>query len=188
MTDRIINPADAREHELAWNDRLQDWLDGDLNAADEAALQAHLAGCAMCRAPAAELQALDQSLQIASPRLALGDAFDAKIFAQIETIDDSTRAAQRQRLEQELQQNLQALQRGWRRALLFIVPGVIAGIALAFALAWWLNDAGLMRTLIVQSAAEFGSNNSSQVQLIVMTLLGAGLGGTLARWLANVVE
>ena len=94
----------------------------------------------------------------------------------------------RQRIEQELQQNLQALQRGWRRALLFIVPGVIAGVALAFALAWWLNDAGLMHTLIVQSAAEFGSNNSSQVQLIAMTLLGAGLGGTLARWLASVVE
>jgi len=188
MTDRVANPTDAREHELAWNDRLQDWLDGDLNAADEAALQAHLADCAMCRARADELQALDQSLQFASPRLALDDAFDAKIFAQIEVIDDSKRAAQRQRLEQELQQNLQALQRGWRRALLFIVPGVIAGVALAFALAWWLSDAGLMRTLIVQSAAEFGSSNSSQVQLIVMTLLGAVLGGTLARWLANVIE
>jgi hypothetical protein len=65
---------------------------------------------------------------------------------------------------------------------------VVAGVALTFALATWLSDAGLMHTLIVQSAAEFGSNNSSQVQLIVMTLLGAGLGGTLARWLASVVE
>jgi anti-sigma factor RsiW len=167
---------------------LQDWLDGDLDAAGEAALQAHMAQCAMCRARADELRALDQSLQLASPRLALDDTFDAKVFAQIAAIDDSQRAAQRQRIEQELQQNLQALQRGWRRALLFIVPGVIAGVALAFALAWWLNDAGLMHTLIVQSAAEFGSNNSSQVQLIAMTLLGAGLGGTLARWLANVVE
>jgi anti-sigma factor RsiW len=188
MIDRIANPSDAREHELAWNDRLQDWLDGDLDAAAEATLQAHLADCAMCRARADELQALDESLQTASPRLALDDAFDAKLFAQIDAIDDSKRAAQRQRIEQELQQNLQALKRGWRRALLFIVPGVIAGVALAFALAWWLNDAGLMRTLIVQSAAEFGSNSSSQVQLIVMTLLGAGLGGTLARWLASVVE
>ena len=188
MTDRIATPSEAREHELAWNERLQDWLDGDLNAADEAALQAHLADCAMCRARADELQALDESLQIASPRLALDDAFDAQLFAQIEAIDDSKRAAQRQHLEQELQQNLQALKRGWRRALLFVVPGVIAGVALAFALAVWLSDAGVMRTLIVQSAAEFGSNNSSQVQLIVMTLLGAGLGGTLARWLASVVE
>jgi anti-sigma factor RsiW len=167
---------------------LQDWLDGDLDAAGEAALQAHLADCAMCRARADELQALDQSLQLASPRLALDETFDAKIFGQIAAMDDSQRAAQRQRLEQELQQNLQALKRGWRRALLFIVPGVIAGVALAFALAWWLNDAGLMHTLIVQGAAELGSTNSGQVQVIVMTLLGAGLGGTLARWLASVVE
>ena len=188
MTDRIATPSAALEHELAWNDRLQDWLDGDLDAAAEATLQAHLADCAMCRARADELQALDESLQTATPRLALDHSFDARLFAQIEAVDDSKRAAQRQRIEQELQQNLQALKRGWRRALLFIVPGVIAGIALAFALAWWLNDAGLMRTLIVQSAAEFGSNNSSQVQLIAMTLLGAGLGGTLARWLASVVE
>jgi len=188
MTDRIAIPSDAHEHELAWNDRLQDWLDGDLDAAAAATLQAHLADCAACRARADELRALDESLQFASPRLALDDAFDAKLFAQIEAVDDTKRAAQRQRIEQELQQNLQALKRGWRRALLFVIPGVVAGVALAFALAWWLNDAGLMRTLIVQSAAEFGSNNSSQVQLIVMTLLGAGLGGTLARWLASVVE
>jgi hypothetical protein len=43
MIDRIANPSDAREHELAWNDRLQDWLDGDLDAAAAATLQAHLA-------------------------------------------------------------------------------------------------------------------------------------------------
>ena len=45
-----------------------------------------------------------------------------------------------------------------------------------------------MRTLIVQSAAEFGSDNSGQVRLIVTTVLGAGLGGLIARWLAAVVE
>jgi anti-sigma factor RsiW len=188
MTARTANPSDAREHELAWNDRLQDWLDGDLDAAGEAALQAHMADCAMCRARADELQALDRSLRGAAPRMALDAAFDAKIFAQIEAIDDSKRAEARQRIEQELQQNLQALKQGWRRALLFIVPGVIAGVALAFALSWWLTDAGVMRALIVQSAAEFGTNNSGQVQLIATTLLGAGLGGLLARWLATVVE
>ena len=72
-------------------------------------------------------------------------------------IDESQRAEARRRLEQELQQNLQALARGWRRALLFIVPGVIAGIALASASrgGWTMRD--VMHTLIVQSAAEFGA-------------------------------
>jgi anti-sigma factor RsiW len=176
------------QHHLNWNDRLQDWLDGDLDAADAATLQAHMADCAECRARAAELQSLDRNLRGVAPRLALDAAFDAKIFAQLDAIDDSKRAEARQRIEQELQQNLQALARGWRRALLFIVPGVVAGVALAFVLTWWLSDAGVMRTLIVQSAAEFGSDNSGQVHLIVTTLLGAGLGGLIARWLATVVE
>lgn len=188
MTARTANPSVAHEHELAWNDRLQDWLDGDLNAADAAGLQAHLADCAMCRARAEELQALDRSLRTATPRLALDEAFDAKIFAQIETIDDTKRAAARQRIEQELQQNLQALARGWRRAVWFIVPGVIGGVALAFALTWWLTDAGLMRALIMQSAAEFGSGNSSLVQPIVTALLGAAVGGLIARWFATALE
>jgi len=188
MTARTAHPSVAHEHELAWNDRLQDWLDGDLNAADAVALQAHMADCAMCRARAEELQALDRSLRTATPRLALDEAFDAKIFAQIATIDDSKRAAARQRIEQELQQNLQALARGWRRAVWFIVPGVIGGVALALALTWWLTDAGLMRALIMQSAAEFGSGNSSLVQPIATALLGATLGGMIARWLASVLE
>jgi anti-sigma factor RsiW len=175
-------------HDIEWNDRLQDWLDGDISAADAAALQAHMAGCAACRARAEELQALDRSLRNAAPRLALNDAFDAKLFAQIDAIDESKQAAARQRMEQELQQNLQALARGWRRALLFIIPGVIAGVALAFALTWWMTDAGVMRALIAQSAAEFGAGNSGQVQLIATTLLGAALGGLIARWLASVVE
>jgi len=175
-------------HDIEWNDRLQDWLDGDLDAADAATLQAHMADCAECRARAAELQSLDRSLRSAAPRRVLDDSFDAKIFAQIETIDDSQRAAARQRIEQELQQNLQALARGWRRAVWFIVPGVIAGVALAFALTWWLADASVMRALIVESAAEFGSGNSGQVQLIATTLVGAGLGGLIARWLATVLE
>ena len=133
MTAPTSNSTATREHQLAWNDRLQDWLDGDLDAADAAALQAHMADCALCRARAAELQELDGKLRSAAPRLALDDAFDAKIFAQIDAIDDSQRAAARHRLEQELQQNLQTLARGWRRALLFVVPGVIAGVALALA-------------------------------------------------------
>ncbi len=188
MTAPNSPSTSALEHQLEWNDRLQDWLDGDQSPADAAALQAHLADCAMCRARAAELRELDSQLRNAAPRLALDDSFDAKLLAQIDAIDDSQRAEARRRMEQELQQNLQALARGWRRALLFVVPGVIAGVALALGLAWWLADADLMRTLVAQSAAEFGSNNSGQVRLIVMTLLGAGVGGVIARWLASVAE
>ena len=188
MTTPSAHPSDPREHHLEWNDRLQDWLDGDVDAADAAALQAHMVDCALCRARAEELQQLDASLRSAAFCLALDDAFDAKILAELEVIDEAKRAEARRRIEQELQQNLQALAHGWRRALLFIVPGVVAGVALALALGWWLADASVMRTLIVQSAAEFGSDNSGQVRLIVMSLLGASLGAVVARWLASAVE
>jgi anti-sigma factor RsiW len=187
MTTPISNSSATREHHLEWSDRLQDWLDGDLSGADGAALQAHMADCALCRARADELQELDRSLVSAAPRLALDGTFDARIFAQIDAIDDSKRAEARRRVEMELQQNLQALARGWRRALLFIVPGVVAGVALAIGLASWLNDASLMQLLVTQSA-KLGSGNSGQVHLIVTAVLGAGLGGMIARWMASVVE
>ena len=187
MSTPISNPSAARDHHLEWNDRLQDWLDGDLSAADEAALQAHMADCALCRARADELRELDFNLSSAAPRLALDDAFDARLFARIDAIDDSKRAEARQRMEQELQQNLQALARGWRRSLLVIIPGALAGVAMAFGLASWLNDAGVMQTLVVESA-RLGSENSGAVHLIATTLLGASLGGAIARWLASVVD
>ena len=187
MSTPISNPSAAHDHHLAWNDRLQDWLDGDLSAADEAALQAHMGDCALCRARADELRELDFNLSAAAPRLALDAAFDARLFAQIDAIDDSQRAAARQRMEQELQQNLQALARGWRRSLLVIVAGAIAGVAMAFGLASWLNDADVMHTLVAESA-RLGTENSGSVHLIVTTVLGACLGGGIARWLASVVE
>jgi anti-sigma factor RsiW len=187
MSTPISNPFAARDHHLEWNDRLQDGLDGDLSAADEAALQAHMADCALCRARADELRELDFNLTTAAPRLALDDAFDARLFAQIDAIDDSKRAAARQRMEQELQQNLRALARGWRRSLLVIAGGAIAGVVIALGLASWLNDASVMHALVVESA-KLGSENSGSVHLIATTVLGAALGGAIARWLASVVE
>lgn len=187
MNAPITNPSAAHEHHLEWNDRLQDWLDGDLHTADAAALQAHMADCPLCRARADELQELDRSLTSAAPRLALDSAFDAKIFAQIDAVDESQRAEARRRMEQELQQNLQALARGWRRSALVIASGVVAGVALAFGLTSWLSDASLMQTLVTESA-KIGSGNPGYVHLIATAVLGAGVGGAIARWLASVVE
>ena len=68
------------------------------------------------------------------------------------------------------------------------MPGVVAGVAVAFALATWLSDASVMHTLVVQSASKLGPDYSGQMPLIVTALLGAGLGGALSRWLATVVD
>jgi anti-sigma factor RsiW len=180
--------ASEREHHLEWNDRLQDWLDGATDAAETATLQTHLDGCALCRARVDELVELDRSLRSTAPRLSLDESFDARIFAQIDAIDVTERAEARHRIERELQQNLNALARGWRRALLFVIPGIVAGIALAFGLNAWLEAAGFTRMLVVETAAEFGRDTTGMVHMTLTALLGAGLGATIAGWLASVVE
>lgn len=176
------------EHLLEWNDRLQDWLDGDVGDQEAATLGTHLAQCPLCSARLEELTELDRSLQAAAPRLSLDAAFDERLLAQIDSIDESKRAEARRRIEQELQQNLRELSRGWRRALAFVIPGVIAGIALAFALTAWMDDTGLTRTLAIEGAGQLGSGSSEQIQLALTTLLGAGLGLVVARWLAGVTD
>jgi anti-sigma factor RsiW len=177
-----------REHLLEWNDRLQDWLDGDLDERNAAALQAHLGECPHCQRFAEQLRGMDQALHDASPPLALDATFDARVFSQIETFDESKRAAARKRIEQELQQNLQALSRRWRRTLMMLIPGVVAGIAIAFALTTWLGQSELTRQLVMESATGLGWDTSGVVQAAVTTLFGAGLGLLLARWFSSVIE
>src|SRR5688500_2799827 len=41
-----------------WNDRLSEYLDGELEPPDRAALETHLAGCEACRADLADLRAV----------------------------------------------------------------------------------------------------------------------------------
>lgn len=179
--------TENEQHHLEWNDRLQDWLDGDLRDADAAALEAHLAQCQLCSVRLEELSQLDRTLQLNAPQISLDTSFDERLFAQIDRIDESKRAEARRRVEQELQQNLSELSRGWRRALAFVIPGVIAGIALAFALSSWLDDSGLTRTIAIEGADQLGGS-SDTIQLVLTTLLGAGLGLGIARWLAGVAE
>jgi anti-sigma factor RsiW len=176
------------EHSLEWNERLQDWLDGELNGADTAAFEAHLTACAQCQQSVEEFEQLDTALIEASPPLQLNAAFDARLFAQIDTIDDSKRAEARRRIEQEWQQQIHALSRGWRRTLAFVIPGVVAGIAIAFALASWLDSSGMTSTLVAQGAAELGGGATDFLRIGVTAIIGAALGMLVAPWLARLVE
>jgi anti-sigma factor RsiW len=173
-----------REHHLEWNDRLQDWLDGE----PDASFEAHLAGCTLCQAQLADMQALDRALQGELPALSPSESFDARLFEEIDAIDDKQRLAAREQAERELQENLQALRRGWRRTLAFVIPGIVAGIAIAFALTTWLDDSGVARTVALPGAHELGSNQTGSIQMALTALLGAGIGMTVARWLSTVVD
>jgi anti-sigma factor RsiW len=182
----LITPQ--QDHDLQWTDLLQDWLDGDLPSAEVAAFQAHLADCVQCQAMLGEFQQLDASLQAAVPGMQLDEGFDARIFAQLDAIDETQRAAARAQAEREFQANLHNLTKGWRRALAFAVPGIIGGIALAFAVTSWFDGSGLASTVVAQSASEFGRFGADYTHLVLTTLIGAGIGAGLARWLATAAE
>src|SRR5262245_28922989 len=102
-----------QEHQREWNDRLQDWLDGE----PDAAFEAHLGGCARCQAQLEKMQALDEALHEGLPALTPSASFDARLFEKIDEIDEKKQLAARESAQHELQQNLQSLRRGWRRAL-----------------------------------------------------------------------
>jgi anti-sigma factor RsiW len=167
---------------------MQDWLDGELNSGDTAAFEAHLKACAECQQSVADLEELDAALVAASPPLQLDTAFDAELFAKIEAIDDSKRAEARRRIEQEWQQQMQALSRNWRRTLAFVIPGVVAGIAIAFAAAGWLDSSGVTDSLVAQGAAELGGRSVDFLRIGVTSVVGAALGMLVAPWLARLAD
>ena len=186
MSNPIANPLD--DHRLAWMERLQDRLDGDLNDAERQVVDAHLADCTSCQAQLAEFEALDQALLAATPRLSLDAAFDARLLHEIGSIDDRQRLLSRQRLERERQETLRGLSRRWRQSLAFVVPGVIAGIALALALLGWLHHSDVSQALVSEGAQELGGQSAVYVQAFTFALLGGGIGLTVARWLSSAAD
>lgn len=178
----------TEDHDLQWSDRLLDWLDGDVDAAEAAAFAAHSADCAICQQQLRDLARLDASMRAALPPIALDDSFDRRIFAHIDAVDETQRASARRRAEQELQENLQSLSRGWRRTLGLVIPGVIAGVALAFALTACFDGTGAMQALVSESASELGRGMSSLVHLVLTATIGAGIGLVVARWLAAAAD
>ena len=184
------NPTANRfdDHRLAWMDRLQDRIDGDLGAAERQVVDVHVAGCTSCQAQLAEFEALDHALLAATPRMSLDASFDARLWSEIDAIDDRQRLRSRERLEQERQEALRGLSRRWRQSLAFVVPGVIAGIALALALLGWLPHSGVSQAFVSEGANELGSQSGGYLQVFAIALLGGGIGLTIARWLSSAAD
>jgi anti-sigma factor RsiW len=171
-----------------WDDALQDWLDGELNDANSAAFEAHLAGCGLCQGSLPEFEQLDEALVEATPPLQLDAAFDRNLFAQIDAIDENKRLEARRRLELEWQQQMQSLASNWRRTLAFVIPGIIGGIVLAVALMGWLDSSGITSNLVAQGAAEFGGRSIDYLRLGITSVVGGALGMVVAPWLARLAD
>lgn len=176
------------EHDLDWNDRLQDWLDGELDASEQAVLDTHVASCTRCQEKLRRFERLDEALRAATPPISLDNSFDARLFAQIDEADEARRAAARERVQAEIQTELQLLTRNWRQTLGTIIPGIIAGIALAFALAVYFDTAEWVRALADQSAGEIGRTNALFVHALLTSGVGAAIGYVVARWLTPMAR
>lgn len=169
------------EHALLWNERLQDWLDGDVEATERAKIETHIADCGACRAHFEQLRGLDHLLRKAAPPIALDASFDARLFARIEATGAAAQTAARRRIEQELHASLAALARSRRRALTLGISGVAGGAATAFALVSSFFSADLAQWLAQ-------SGDATLVSAALTTLLGAGVGVSVARWLVCVAD
>jgi len=181
-------PPPVPAHSEEWDGRLQDWLDGELNTAESAVFEAHLAGCGECQQTVETLEKLDSALVAATPPMELDKAFDQRLFAQIGAIDEGKRAEARRQLEREWQEQMHALSRNWKRTLAFLIPGVIAGIALAFAVMSWLDSSGITSNLVAQGGAELGIGSTDLLRMGITGLIGAALGLAVAPWLARLAE
>jgi anti-sigma factor RsiW len=170
-------------HDLDWNEQLQDWLDGELTHEERARVEAHIESCPSCQQQLAVLKSLDDALVHAAPRLSLDQDFDARLFAQIESDDEARRAAARERVRQELEQGLTKLTRDWRRTLATIIPSVLAGVAIAFGLAEYFDTAAWARSMMAESAGEIGAINAMHLHTILTSAIGAATGYVIARWL-----
>lgn len=182
-----MNITPREEHALAWSDRLQDWLDDDVEPSERAFVESHIAGCQQCTAALAELRDIDDALRSAAPPLTLDSAFDAQVLARIDAIDEAQRVAARLRVERELHENLEALARNWKRTLAFVIPGVIGGVTLALTVVSYFMSAEAAQP-VVAVAGDLTRTSADIMQTLLTALLGAGVGAGVARWLASVAE
>jgi anti-sigma factor RsiW len=179
--------SDIEQHDREWNDRLQDLLDGDVASGERAMLELHVAGCTRCRTQFSRLKRLDVLLRTKLDRPFAATGFDQQVHARINAMDDQARDKARRRMERELQENLQTLASGWRRGLLSVIGGAIAGIALALAFLAWANDAGLARSFADAASSGIGSGYAGLAHTFATILFGAAIGAGVSRLLTATV-
>lgn len=164
-------------HELEWDERLWDSLDGALDAAQQAVMERHLLHCVDCRMRLVEFRSLDRRLRQATGPLTLDADFDRRVLAQL-TVDRADRATARRRIAREIEAAQATLARSWRHALLRVVPGMLAGVVTTTFLAQWLGNQATLSKWLPATAG----------QPVLIALLGAGLGAAVAGWLTMAVD
>jgi anti-sigma factor RsiW len=180
--------SEIEQHDAEWNDRLQDLIDGDVAGLERATTEGHVAGCARCRSQFASLKKLDALLHSKITAPSLTHSFDHHVFARINARDTQAQERARRRIDRELQENLETLSKGWRRGLLSLIGGAVAGVALALALITWTDQTGFTNTLVGAASNGIGAGFSGTLHTFLTIAIGAAIGGVVSRWLLSTVE
>jgi anti-sigma factor RsiW len=128
----VTGVPDSADH-FEWDERLQDWIDGDLDAAESAALEAHIAGCRPCQARLSAFRTVDEALSESLPGQTLPESFDRVVLERIDVASKAGRAAARARIQREYQDEIGAFSRQWRTALRSMILNVVVATALLAA-------------------------------------------------------
>jgi anti-sigma factor RsiW len=123
---------DSASH-FDWDERLQDWIDGDLDPAASAELEAHITGCDSCQARLRAFRAVDAALSGSLTRQTLPASFDCAVLERVHGAAKAGRAAARARLEQAWQAEIGAFSRQWRTALRSMILNALLATALLAA-------------------------------------------------------
>jgi anti-sigma factor RsiW len=166
-------------HEAEWDQRLEEWRDG-LSASHAAAIESHIASCGECQSYLKALDRLDAALSSTISAPLLAPDFAAALWSRIDSGSQVERALAKQRAQAELQQELAKLSANWRRKLALALPGVLAGVALAF----WLVSAigGLLSPLVGALQQHVTPEIGQLIQAILTALLGGAAGLVMSQW------
>jgi anti-sigma factor RsiW len=175
-------------HEAEWTQRLEEWRDGSADAADAAAIESHLPDCKECRDYLTALESIDAALSASLVAPALSAEFDRKLWSRIDSGNDIQRALAKQQVQDELRQNLAALEHRWRLKLALIIPGVLAGILLAFWLVSLVSAAAWFTPLFTLVQQQLGPATGQLVQTIATGLLGGAIGLLITQWITPATE
>lgn len=166
-----------------WGQRLEEWRDGLASAADALAIETHVASCTECQDYLEALEHIDASLSSSLHVSALAADFDLKIWSRIDSSDEIHRALAKQRAQEELQQQVGALNASWRRRVLLMIPGILAGMALAFWFVSLVSESEPMATFATMLQQNLGQSAGQLVQGLVTAVLGATAGLAISQWI-----
>ena len=128
-----MTTSDSSEH-FEWQERLQDWIDGDLDLAHRIAVDEHLANCAACRAHLSALRSLDAALTVGVVTQTLDVTFDRRVVDGLSAASETARVAARLRLEREWRDQQTALSHQWHDVWKSLTLNALAATAVLIAL------------------------------------------------------